>query len=41
VRPGEKVRLAVDNTSFHFFDPETGQAVGTRATAAEPAGAPA
>jgi multiple sugar transport system ATP-binding protein len=41
VRPGEKIRLAVDNTAFHFFDPETGQAVGTRATAAEPAGAPA
>src|SRR4051794_19550362 len=41
VRPGEPVRLAVDNQAFYFFDPERGQSVGSRASSAEPAGAPA
>ena len=36
-RPGARVRLSVDPRRFHFFDPETGLAVG----AARPAAAPA
>jgi multiple sugar transport system ATP-binding protein len=36
-RPGARVRLSVDPRRFHFFDPETGLAVG----AAKPAAAPA
>jgi len=27
-RPGTRLRLAVDNRAFHFFDPETGRALG-------------
>jgi multiple sugar transport system ATP-binding protein len=27
-RPGSRLRLAVDNRAFHFFDPETGRALG-------------
>jgi multiple sugar transport system ATP-binding protein len=33
VRPGDPISLSVDPTRFHFFDPETGQAVGTSAPA--------
>ena len=29
-RPGDKVRLSVDPARFHFFDPGTGIAIGTR-----------
>jgi multiple sugar transport system ATP-binding protein len=36
-RPGARVRLSLDPRRFHFFDPETGLAVG----AAKPAAAPA
>jgi multiple sugar transport system ATP-binding protein len=28
-KPGERVRLAVDPTRFHFFDPETGLAISS------------
>jgi multiple sugar transport system ATP-binding protein len=28
VRPGERIRLVVDNTSLHFFDPQTGETLG-------------
>jgi len=28
-RAGRSVELAVDNRAFHYFDPETGQAIGT------------
>ena len=35
-RPATTIRLSVDPARFHFFDPETGEAVGAgaRATAA-------
>jgi len=33
VRPGGKIRLAVDTNSFHFFDPDTSQVLSARATA--------
>ena len=33
-RPGQLVRLSVDSERFHFFDPDTGLAVGTAHTAA-------
>jgi len=36
-RPGAPVRLSLDPRRFHFFDPQTGLAVG----AAKPAAAPA
>jgi multiple sugar transport system ATP-binding protein len=36
-RPGARVRLSLDPRRFHFFDPETGLAIG----AAKPAAAPA
>jgi len=36
-RPGARVRLSVDPRRFHFFDPETGLAIG----ASKPATAPA
>jgi len=36
-RPGSRVRLSLDPKRFHFFDPQTGLAVG----AAKPAAAPA
>jgi multiple sugar transport system ATP-binding protein len=29
-RVGERVRLSVDNTAFHFFDKDTGRAIGER-----------
>ncbi len=32
-RPGDRIRLSVDPRRFHFFDPETGLAVGTTAPA--------
>ncbi|MBI2237515.1 MAG: ATP-binding cassette domain-containing protein [Actinobacteria bacterium] len=32
-RPGARIRLSVDPRRFHFFDPETGLAVGTTAPA--------
>jgi multiple sugar transport system ATP-binding protein len=28
LHPGETVDLAVDNTCFHFFDPDTGRVLG-------------
>ncbi len=31
--PGDTIRLSVDPARFHFFDPDTGQAVGARAQA--------
>jgi multiple sugar transport system ATP-binding protein len=31
-RPGDMIRLSIDPTRFHYFDPETGQAVGAGAT---------
>jgi len=38
-RPGDTIRLSIDPARFHYFDPETGQAVGANAkeTAAAPA----
>ncbi len=36
-RPGARVRLSVDPRRFHFFDPETGLAVGATRPAAAPA----
>jgi multiple sugar transport system ATP-binding protein len=36
-RPGARVRLSLDPARFHFFDPETGLAIGaTKAAAATP-----
>ncbi|MCU1491659.1 MAG: sn-glycerol-3-phosphate transporter ATP-binding protein UgpC, partial [Acidimicrobiaceae bacterium] len=32
VREGERAELAVDTDRLHFFDPETGLAVGAEAT---------
>ena len=32
-RPGEKLRLAVDPSRFHFFAPETGRAIRDEAVA--------
>jgi multiple sugar transport system ATP-binding protein len=29
-RPGERIRLTVDNRAFHFFDAETGEALADR-----------
>jgi multiple sugar transport system ATP-binding protein len=29
-RPGQPVKLTVDNSAFHYFDPESGEAVGVR-----------
>jgi multiple sugar transport system ATP-binding protein len=34
VRPGGTIRLSVDPRRFHFFDPDTGLAIGERAPAA-------
>jgi multiple sugar transport system ATP-binding protein len=31
-KPGERVRLAVDPTRFHFFEPETGLAISSDRT---------
>jgi multiple sugar transport system ATP-binding protein len=31
IQPGQPVELAIDNRTMHFFDPETGQAIGHRA----------
>jgi multiple sugar transport system ATP-binding protein len=36
-RPGARVRLSVDPRRFHFFDPETGLAIGASKPAAAPA----
>ncbi len=36
-RPGSRVRLSLDPKRFHFFDPETGLAVGVAKPAATPA----
>jgi len=36
-RPGETIRLAVDPNRFHFFDPESGVALGEPVAAAAPA----
>ena len=30
VRPKEPIRLAVDPSTLHFFEPATGEAIGTR-----------
>jgi multiple sugar transport system ATP-binding protein len=38
-RPGDKITLSIDPARFHYFDPETGQAVGAGAKAS--VGAPA
>jgi multiple sugar transport system ATP-binding protein len=32
--PGRKIRLSVDSDSFHYFEPETGRAIGERAVVA-------
>ncbi len=32
-RPGARVRLSVDPSRFHFFDPQTGRAIGSRTDA--------
>jgi len=37
VRPGGTVRLSVDPARFHFFDPNTGLAVGASTPAVAPA----
>jgi multiple sugar transport system ATP-binding protein len=34
VRPGEKIRLALDPARLHFFDPATGISLGSGALAA-------
>jgi multiple sugar transport system ATP-binding protein len=34
VRPGETVKLSVDPARFHFFDPDTGFAIGAKTPAA-------
>jgi multiple sugar transport system ATP-binding protein len=39
VRPGDRIRLSVDPSRFHYFDPHTGRSVG--AGSAEPATASA
>jgi multiple sugar transport system ATP-binding protein len=31
--PGDSIRLSVDPARFHFFDPQTGEAVGAGAAA--------
>jgi multiple sugar transport system ATP-binding protein len=36
-RPGARVRLSVDPRRFHFFDPDTGLAIGASKPAAAPA----
>ncbi len=33
-RPGDTVRLSVDPARFHFFEPDTGVAIGSRSGAA-------
>ena len=38
-RPGDTIRLSIDPARFHYFDPDTGRAVGAGAKAA--VGAPA
>jgi multiple sugar transport system ATP-binding protein len=37
-RPGEPIRLSVDTGAFHYFDPESGEAVGRRRPARGPVG---
>jgi multiple sugar transport system ATP-binding protein len=36
VRPGERIRLTCDPQRFHYFDPLTGQAIGSRAAVGAP-----
>jgi len=36
VAPGETIRLSVDPARFHYFDPESGRAVGAAAPVATP-----
>ena len=36
IRPGGRIRLTCDPQRFHYFDPMTGEAVGSRATAGAP-----
>jgi multiple sugar transport system ATP-binding protein len=40
-RPRERIRLAVDPAGFHFFDPDTGHAIGAPVPAPAPAPAAA
>jgi multiple sugar transport system ATP-binding protein len=41
VRPGDQIELAVDTGTIHFFDPDTGLAIGRQPTGAPLAGAAA
>ena len=37
VRPGDTIRLSVDPARFHYFDPSTGEAVGSQQSTVVPA----
>jgi multiple sugar transport system ATP-binding protein len=37
VRAGDRIELGVDTGNMHFFDPETGLAIGDRKTGSRPA----
>jgi hypothetical protein len=41
MRPGTAVDLAVDSSNVHFFDPETGLAIGPGSRAGKEVGAAA